>query len=101
MAVSFDNRITRTPGVCGGKARIAGHRVRVLDVVSWTEAQGMTPEQIVASVPSISLPDVQAALSYYQSHRDEIEGEIQAERVLADEMSRRYPSLLAGRRAGA
>ena len=24
-----------TPGVCGGKPRIAGHRIRVQDIVVW------------------------------------------------------------------
>lgn len=30
MAETQTARITRTPGVCGGKAGIAGHRMRVL-----------------------------------------------------------------------
>ncbi len=68
MAASSENRITRTPGVCGGKACIAGHRVRVLDVVTWHEDQGMTPDEIVADIPSITLADVHAALAYYADH---------------------------------
>ena len=31
------DRITKVPDVCGGRASIAGHRVRVLDVVIWHE----------------------------------------------------------------
>ncbi|WP_333364954.1 DUF433 domain-containing protein [Microcoleus sp. herbarium14] len=26
-----------TPGICGGKPRIAGHRIRVQDIVVWHE----------------------------------------------------------------
>ena len=26
-----------TPGICGGKPRIAGHRIRVQDIVIWHE----------------------------------------------------------------
>ncbi|SPF54834.1 hypothetical protein SBA4_670007 [Candidatus Sulfopaludibacter sp. SbA4] len=52
MATSSDNRISRTPGVCGGKACIAGHRVRVLDIVVWHEHQGLTPDEIVSHVPT-------------------------------------------------
>jgi uncharacterized protein (DUF433 family) len=42
MSISSGGRIERTPGVCGGKACIAGHRISVLDVVVWHEHQGMT-----------------------------------------------------------
>ena len=36
-----------TPGVCGGKPRIAGHRIRVQDIYVWHELQGQTAEEIV------------------------------------------------------
>jgi uncharacterized protein (DUF433 family) len=49
-------RITKTPGVCGGRACIAGHRVRVLDLVIWHEQQGLSPDEIVSQIPSITLP---------------------------------------------
>jgi uncharacterized protein (DUF433 family) len=68
-------RISKTPGVCGGKACIAGHRVRVLDIVVWHEHQGMSADEIVSHVPSITLADVHAALAYYYDHLDEIQQE--------------------------
>ncbi|MBI1897716.1 MAG: DUF433 domain-containing protein [Acidobacteria bacterium] len=86
--------LTRTPGVCGGKACIAGHRVRVLDIVVWHEHQGMTPDEIVSHVPTISLADVHAALAYYFDHIEEIQQEMRAEREFADEFRRNNPSLL-------
>lgn len=58
------DRISKTPGVCGSKACIAGHRVRVLDIVEWHEHQGLTPDEIVSEVPSNTLADVHAALAY-------------------------------------
>ena len=64
-----------TPGVCGGKPRIAGHRIRVQDIVLWTE-QGQSPDEIVSSLPQLSLADVHAALTYYYDHRDEIDRQI-------------------------
>ena len=33
--------ITRTPGVCGGKACIAGHRIRVQDIYVLHERRGL------------------------------------------------------------
>jgi uncharacterized protein (DUF433 family) len=94
MATTTAERITKTPGVCGGRACIAGHRVRVLDVVIWREQEGMTPDEIVSQVPSIALADVHAALAYYDDHREEIQEEIRLEREHAEELYRNNPSLL-------
>jgi uncharacterized protein (DUF433 family) len=97
MTISSDGRIERTPGVCGGKACIAGHRFRVLDVVAWHEHQGMTPGEIVSQFPSLTLADVHAALAYYFDHIEEIQQEMQAERAFAEEFRRHTPSLLEGK----
>jgi uncharacterized protein (DUF433 family) len=94
MAASTEERITKTPGVCGGKARVAGHRVRVLDIVVWHEHQGMTPDEIISHVPSITLADVHASLAYYFDHIEEIQQEMRDERAFAEESRRKYPSLL-------
>ncbi len=53
-----------TPGVCGGRPCVAGTRIRVLDVVIWSEL-GQSPDEIVASFPQLTLADVHAALAYY------------------------------------
>jgi uncharacterized protein (DUF433 family) len=84
VASPTESRITKTEGVCGGKACIAGHRIRVLDVVVWHEHQGMTPDEIVSHFPSITLADVHAALAYYFDHLDEIREEMRAEREFVD-----------------
>jgi uncharacterized protein (DUF433 family) len=94
MSKSTEDRITRSPGVCGGKACIAGHRVRVLDVVVWHEHQGMTPDEIVSHIPTLTLADVHAALAYYFDHIDEIQQEMRAEREFSEEFRRNNPSVL-------
>ncbi len=94
MSVIPNERIVKTPGTCGGRARIAGHRVRVQDVVIWSEYQGMTPDEIVSHIPSITLADVHSALAYYFDHVQEIQEEIRADREYADEFFRNNPSLL-------
>jgi len=96
MSTSED-RIARTPGVCGGKACIAGHRVRVLDIVVWHAHQGMSPDEIVSHVPTITLADVHAALAYYFDHIEEVQQEMRAERASAEEIRRVYPSLIEAR----
>lgn len=67
--------IVTTPGVAGGRPRIAGHRIRVQDVAIWHERLGMSPDEI-ADEYDLSLGQVYAALAYYFDHRDEIRREI-------------------------
>ena len=78
--------------MCGGKACIAGHRIRVLDIVESYEHQGMSPEDIVLQFPTITLADVHAAIEYYNGHRDEIRHDARSEEVALDEAMRTNPS---------
>jgi uncharacterized protein (DUF433 family) len=56
--------IEKTPGVCGGRACIAGHRIRVQDIVVWHEKRGYSPDEIVDMFRGITFGDVHAALTY-------------------------------------
>jgi uncharacterized protein (DUF433 family) len=94
METPTGDRIAKTPGVCGGRACIAGHRVRVLDIVAWHEHQGMTPDEIVSHVPSLTLADVHAALAYYFDHMAEIQEEMRSERELVEKFRGNHPSLV-------
>ena len=78
-------------GARGHRAHIAGHRVRVQDVVLWNE-EGLTADEIVARVPTISLADVHAALAYYYDHREEIDRQIQEDDSFASAMEAAAPS---------
>jgi uncharacterized protein (DUF433 family) len=84
MASVFPQHITKTPGVCGGRACIAGHRIRVVDIVVWHEQRGYSPDEIVDMFPDITLADVYAALTYYFDNPKEIEEDFKQ----ADEWSR-------------
>src|SRR5262249_13538809 len=75
-----------TPGVCGGKPSIAEHRITVQNIALWHECGGLSPQQIVAAHPGITLADVYAALAYYHDHRDEIRAQIQADEEFADRL---------------
>jgi len=86
MQPTTDNRhIEVTAGVCGGRARIAGHRIRVQDIVLWTE-QGQSPDQIVADYPHVSLADVYGALTYYHDNREKIDRQIREDDELVARM---------------
>jgi uncharacterized protein (DUF433 family) len=74
-ASTIASHIEITPGTCAGKPRIAGHRIRVQDIVLWTE-EGQSADEIVAEFPQLCLSDVYAALAYYHEHREQIDKDI-------------------------
>lgn len=69
---SLDNHIEITPGIAGGKPRIAGRRITVQNIAVWHERIGMSADEIAAEY-DITLADVFAALAYYFDHRSEID----------------------------
>jgi len=89
--------ITRTPGVCGGKACIAGSRIRVQDIYVWHELQGRSPDEIVNSFPQLTLADVYAALAYFWDHRDEIVQQMKQQDEMAAQLKLTTPSKLLER----
>ena len=74
------------PGYCGGKPHIIGHRIKVQHLAVWHNRMGMSPEEIVATYPGLTLPAVYAALAYYHGHRAEIDADIAADGEFAARM---------------
>lgn len=100
MAGRMTERITRNPEVCGGKACITGHRVRVMDIAIWYEQMGMSPDEIVSQIPTMVLSDVHAALAYYYDHIDEIRDDIRRNDQIAVQFRKQYPSKVRERLLG-
>lgn len=95
MATTPVEHIEVTPGICGGRPRIAGHRIRVQDIVIWHERLGYSPDEIVTQHPGITLADVHAALAYYHDHRDAIGQALEEDERLVEATWRTTPSKLA------
>ncbi len=91
--------ISKTPGVCGGRACIAGHRIRVMDIVVWHQLRGYSADEVCQMYPGINLADVYAALTYYFDNRKEIDDDFAAEEEIAKELMTRHPSKLPGKRS--
>jgi uncharacterized protein (DUF433 family) len=89
-----------TPGVCGGKPRIKGHRIKVQHVVVWHERMGMSADEIVSQHPGLTLADVHAALAYYWDHREQIDADIREGREFADRLRSGAPSVFDKVRQG-
>jgi uncharacterized protein (DUF433 family) len=79
------SHIESTPGTCGGKPRIAGTRIRVQDIVFWTE-EGRSPDEIVRSFPHLTLADVYAALAYYHDNRIVIDEHIREDDTMVSRL---------------
>jgi uncharacterized protein (DUF433 family) len=91
--------IEMTPGIAGGKPRIAGHRITVQNIVCWHERMGLSADEI-ATEYELALSDVYAALAYYYDHRVEVDEDIREDAALVAELRRRTASALR-KRAGA
>ncbi len=68
--------ITSNPAICGGSPCITGTRFSVRVVVGYILHQGLTPEELQASFPRLSLGAIYDALAYYYDNREEVDAEI-------------------------
>ena len=57
------DRITVTPGQCGGRPCLRGMRIRVSDVLALLAA-GATQAEILEDYPQLEAEDILAALEY-------------------------------------
>ena len=90
---TLDQHIEITPGIAGGKPRIAGHRITVENIVIWHERLGKSADEI-ATEYALSLADIYAALAYYFDRRSEIDQGIQGSAAFAEALRQRSPSKL-------
>ncbi|HIK11459.1 MAG TPA: DUF433 domain-containing protein [Oscillatoriaceae cyanobacterium M33_DOE_052] len=70
--------IVSTPGTCGGRPRIAGTRISVMNIAIDTNA-GMRPEDIIEQKPHLTLAQIYGALAYYYANKEQIDAEIAEE----------------------
>jgi uncharacterized protein (DUF433 family) len=72
--------ITKTPGVCGGEACIAGTRIAIWLLVE-ARRLGITEAQLLQDYPHISAADLVNAWIYTDAYPEEIETAIHANEV--------------------
>jgi uncharacterized protein (DUF433 family) len=68
-------RVTKTPGVCGGRACIANTRLTIWGLERARQL-GRSDAQLLEDYPHLTLDDLAAAWEYVAQHRDEIEEDI-------------------------
>lgn len=99
--VASGPRIVRDPAIRGGAPIIAGTGLRVSDVAICYELRGMSPGDIVAAFPHVTLAQVHCALSYYYQHKAAFDAQWRAERQLEEEADRDAGALSERARARA
>ncbi|MGB3769233.1 MAG: DUF433 domain-containing protein [Phormidesmis sp.] len=67
-----DRAIQKTPGVCGGEARIRNTRIPVWVLVSLRQ-QGADNAELLRNYPGLTQADLESAWAYHAQHSDEIE----------------------------
>ena len=77
-AMNIGELIVRTLGTCGGRARIAGHRIPVFRVATAFRA-GTSPEEMLLAWPSLNLAEIHAAIAYSLANAAEIDADIAEE----------------------
>lgn len=70
--------IQKTPGVCGGNARIRNTRIPVWTIISFYKL-GASDEEILRNYPGLNPADLRLASSYYEQHQTEIDRVIAAQ----------------------
>ena len=74
----------------GPRPTVRGTDIKVSQIASEYELQGMTPDQIVEAHPHLSLAAVHTALAYYYDRSDQIRREWREERALIDVLRGKY-----------
>ena len=94
------NYIVQDEGICGGKPRIAGTRIKVQHMAIDHVHAGWSVEEICEAYPHITRAQIHAALSYYYDHQSEIEQNIRDDWEFAERMERedRLERMKGGRR---
>ena len=67
--------IEKTPGICGGVARVAGTRIPVWSLVQ-ARQMGYSDERLLSEYPTLRASDLINAWAYFQEHINDIETQI-------------------------
>jgi uncharacterized protein (DUF433 family) len=91
---TLEERIASRPDVCGGAPCIADTRIRVVDIATYHELYGWSPETIVQELEGITLADVHTALAYYYTNIKEFRAAMKEEDELVEHFKKKLPSAL-------
>ena len=88
--MAIDSMIESSPGICGGRPRIAGTRVPVHRIARY-HCLGYAPEEMLSLLNSVSLPQIYAALAYALARPEEIQEALREEDETVKRLSAEHP----------
>jgi uncharacterized protein (DUF433 family) len=83
--VDIGSLIERNANIRGGRPCVAGTGVSVRRIAQWQKL-GLTPQDIAGAFGHLSLAQVHAALAYYHANQSEIDADLEAEELKADDI---------------
>jgi uncharacterized protein (DUF433 family) len=89
MSTEIASLLVRSPDICGGRLRIDGTRITI-NQMAVLYKQGSSPEEIADQYPHLTLAQIYTALAYYHANREEVEGDLAAERAEADMLEKEF-----------
>ncbi len=83
--MSIGSMIEATPGICGGRPRLAGTRVPVHRVAAYHRL-GYAPEEILSLLNSLTLPQIYAAIAHALANPAETDQALREEAETAQQL---------------
>lgn len=69
---TLQHPIRKTPGICGGAARIRDTRIPVWTIIAYQQ-QGATDAELFYNYPGLTPQDLHAVANYYEFNREEVD----------------------------
>lgn len=88
--------IERDPSVCGGVPHVKGTRITVSLIAREAESFRMSPDEIIAAHPHLTLAQVHSALAYFYDHRTDVENLMEASEQIEVDLRARFPARVQG-----
>lgn len=80
------------PKICAGQPHICDTRITVSLIACEVESLRMSPDEVIAAHPHLSLAQVHAALAYFYDHRDEIDLAMRDAEEVESRLRERFPA---------
>jgi len=84
------------PAICAGQPHIHGTRITVSLIAREVESLRMSPDEVIAAHPHLSLAQVHAALTYFYDHRDIMEAAMRDADEIEASLRERFPARIKG-----
>jgi len=90
-AVEIGSLLVSRPGYRSGRPCLKGTGLTV-HAVAAAHLTGLTAEEICAENPDLDPSLFHAALAYYFANREQVESDLERDRIEGDELAARYPN---------